>query len=132
MNDLNAANVQGIPKTAWRFYRSNLATIVWDNRGSDKALANFSDGFFTTEDKAVANILRQKGYPEIPLDAAAPPDILVQQAAPVLKTPDVPVLTSIGNIKGEAAESAAAKVMEGVMDIPQPITPGQSIGRVKA
>ena len=128
MNELNA---NAMPKTAWRFYRSNLATVVWDNRGSDKALANFRDGYFVTEDKAVANILRAKGYPEIPLNADVPPDVIINQAAPTLKTGDVPIIKSIGNITGEAAEAAAARIMDNVMDIPQPISQQSQIGRVK-
>lgn len=118
-------------KTAWRFYRSNLSTIVWDaRRGTNKPLADFGKGYFTTEDKAVANILREKGYIEIPLNMTEPPALVVNQPAPILNTRNgsVPVMKGAGNITGEAAEKAASGMMDGLVDIPevkteQPLAP---------
>lgn len=118
-------------KTAWRFFRSNLSTVVWDPRkGMNKPLANFSKGHFTTEDKAVADILRKKGYIEIPLNMEKPPAIVVEQPAPQLMQEDVPVLKNIENLKGEAAEAAAQKAMDGIVQIPevqasQPLSPSR-------
>ena len=125
MSDINEDKVE--IKTAWRFYRSNLSTIVWDPRlGMNKSLADFSKGYFTTEDKAVAKILRKKGYVEIPLNMTEPPMIVVNQPAPQLRTDNVPVFKNAGNITGGAAEEAAGKLMEGVIDIPQ-VQPQQSL-----
>ena len=63
-------------KTAWRFYRSNLSTIVWDP-AKDGVMADFRLGHFTTNDPVVAGKLRKLGYVEIPLDATEPPDVEV-------------------------------------------------------
>jgi hypothetical protein len=129
----NQDNTEVEVKTAWRFFRSELSTIVWDSRpGMNKALADFSKGHFTTEDKAVAKILRDMGYVEIPLDMTEPPAIVVQQPAPQLKTKNVPILKGAGNVTGAAAEQAGQNLMESVMDIPE-VQPGQSTGpaRVK-
>lgn len=121
-------------KTAWRFYRSNLSTIVWDAR-NNKRLADFGKGYFTTEDKAVATILRDKGYIEIPLNMTEPPVMTVNQPAPILNTRNgsVPVMKGAGNISGDAAESAASGMMDGLVDIPevkieQPLSPGRVKG----
>lgn len=59
----------------FRFYRSNLASVVWDP-DKDKALCEFIKGQYYTEDPVVADKLRNLGYPEVPLDANTPPDIL--------------------------------------------------------
>lgn len=107
-------------KTAWRFFRSNLSTIVWDARpGAKQPLADFSKGYHTTEDKAVAKILRSKGYLEIPLNMTEPPEVVINQPAPILKTRNVPVMKGAGNISGNAAEAAAAGMMDGVVEIPE-------------
>lgn len=58
-----------------RFYRSNLPTIVWDPK-HNRALCEFVDGQFYTEDPEVASILTDKGYPEVALDQTTPPDIM--------------------------------------------------------
>lgn len=121
-------------KTAWRFYRSQLSTIVWDARpGMEKPLADFSKGHFTTEDKAVANILRKIGYVEIPLNMTEPPAIVVMQPAPQLKTANVPIMPGSGNVSGEAVEQAGQDMMDKIMDIPE-VQPNQSMGpaRVKS
>lgn len=135
MADVNeTGNDEVEVKTAWRFFRSQLPTIVWDPRpGSNKAMADFSAGHFTTEDKAVAKILREKGYIEIPLNMTEPPAIVVQQPAPQLKTENVPILKGAGNVTGAAAEQAGQNIMESVMEIPE-VQPGQNAGptRVKS
>ena len=61
----------------FRFYKSNLAKIVW-HPTQDKVMANFVNGSFITSDKKVARILLDKGYPQIPVDAEEPPDVLVR------------------------------------------------------
>jgi len=109
-------------KTAWRFYRSNLSTVVWDaRRGAKQPLADFGKGYHTTEDKAVAKILREKGYIEIPLNMTEPPAYVVNQPAPVLNTRNgsVPVMKGSGNVTGEAAERAGSGMMNGLVDIPE-------------
>jgi len=63
-------------KQEFRFYKSNLAKVVWDP-DNNRALADFEGGSFTTDDIRVAKILLDKGYPQIPVDATEPPDVLV-------------------------------------------------------
>lgn len=62
-----------IPK---KFYRSQLATIVWDAK-NEKVLADFKEGYFITEDKRTIGILIELGYPEVKLHSEAPPEGLV-------------------------------------------------------
>jgi len=133
MTDVNENQDNVEVKTAWRFFRSELSTIVWDVRpGMNKPLADFSKGHFTTEDKAVAKILRSKGYVEIPLNMTEPPAIVVMQPAPQLKTANVPIMRGAGNVSGVAVEQAGQNMMDKVMEIPQ-VQPGQTVGpsRVK-
>lgn len=81
---------------AWRFYRSNLSTIVWDKDG-DKKLADFSEGHFTTADIKVAAKLKQLGYPEIPLNATEPPaGIIINQPSTIIDG-DVPIMSAAVN-----------------------------------
>jgi hypothetical protein len=42
-------------------------------------MADFSIGHFTTDDQRVAEYLLALGYPEIPLDATEPPNIIIQK-----------------------------------------------------
>jgi len=71
----NNPKVKG--KQRYRFYKSNLPKIVWDpNR--DRKLADFDGGSFTTDDIKVAQFLLKKGYPQIPVDATEPPNVLVR------------------------------------------------------
>lgn len=65
-------------QTLFRFYRSNLATVVWDPK-QGHALAEFVKGQFYTEDKKVAEKLIELGYPQVPLDAETPPQILFEK-----------------------------------------------------
>jgi len=79
---------------AWRFYRSNLSTIVWDPK-SEQPMADFSAGHFTTDDPKVARKLIDIGYPEIPIDATEPPsNIIVSQPTRAIDG-DVPVIKSL-------------------------------------
>lgn len=104
----------------WRFYRSHLPTIVWDARGGqNKAMADFSKGYFTTKEEEVADILRSKGYLEIPLNMTEPPAVIINQPSPQLLSKHVPLMPGAGNISGEAAEIAANRMMEKVLSIPE-------------
>ncbi|MGD9156796.1 MAG: hypothetical protein PVG39_00180 [Desulfobacteraceae bacterium] len=81
---------------AWRFYRSNLSTIVW-NPKSEQPLADFTAGHFTTDDPKVARTLRELGYPEIPLDASEPPaNVIISQPTQAIDG-DVPIVRSLMN-----------------------------------
>lgn len=72
-------------KQEFRFYKSNLPKVVW-NPNADKSMADFEGGTFTTSDKSVALILLEKGYPQIPIDATEPPEILVRIPGQSLQT----------------------------------------------
>ena len=88
-----AKNKTADEQQAWRFYRSNLSTIVWD-RSKDKPLADFSAGYFTTTDPIVAEKLTAEGYMEIPLDSKEPPmDIIINKPATIIRG-DVPIMKS--------------------------------------
>ncbi|MDA3788081.1 MAG: hypothetical protein PF503_06265 [Desulfobacula sp.] len=78
----NSGKTKG--KKIFRFYKSNLPAIVWDPKAG-KPLADCSKGHFTTEDINVAGILLDKGYPQIPIDADSPPDIIVGPVGDSLK-----------------------------------------------
>jgi len=106
-------------ETAWRFYRSNLATIVWDPN-LDKVLADFSTGTFITEDPKVAKKIRELGYPEIPLDATSPPpDIIIQQPAFAIDG-DVPIM---GKAVGEKLMEQKMKLKTKQVGDPAPQAP---------
>jgi len=85
-----------------RFFRATLPTIVW-NPKEDRALAEFVNGQFTTEDEEVAETLLSLGYPEIGLDDEAPPMII---PAPVKEIGDVPIMP------GQMTEQSAAKKIQ--------------------
>jgi len=81
---------------AWRFYRSNLSTIVWDP-ASGQPLADFSAGHFTTDNPKTARKLAALGYIEIPLDATEPPaGIIISQPTHAIDG-DVPVIGALMN-----------------------------------
>lgn len=108
---------------ARRFYRSNLETIVWDP-DNNKPLADFGKGHFTTEDPRVAQRLVELGYPEIPLDAKRPPDILVNKPTHVIEG-DVPVMGQ--NQAPIAVEKNVERRETVVDDRPQaPATPAEA------
>jgi len=72
-----------------KFYRATLPTIVW-NPKEGRALAEFVNGQFETEDDEVAETLKDIGYPEVKLDAIDPP-ILIPDPVPISQ-PDVKVM----------------------------------------
>ena len=65
-------------KESFRFYRSNLASVVW-NPKAGAPLAEFKRGEFITSEPWIAQKLIDLGYPRVPLDATIPPDILFQK-----------------------------------------------------
>ena len=85
-----ARTSNGVEK--WRFYRSNLSTIVWDPAG-DCALADFTEGHFTTDNPKVAKTLAALGYVQIPLDAVKPPEHIIVRQPTVELLGDVPVMS---------------------------------------
>jgi len=104
---------------AWRFYRSNLPSKVW---GGDEVgvIADFSKGHFTTEDKKLAIMLKQKGYVEIDLDATAPPNIIVSPPTQVLKEgANIPIMTP--GINQNIAEQQMKNITEEVVAPPEVI-----------
>jgi len=101
-----------------RFYKSNLPMIVWDP-DTNSALADFSEGHFTTEDPKVAEILRGKGYPEIPLDLESPPDIIVNQPTRVLKDQKNLV---IPNLHPGMSQEAIERKMDEITEEVTPVT----------
>jgi len=108
----------------WRFYRSNLSTIVWDP-AKDRPLADFTEGFFTTSSKSTASTLRNLGYVQIPLDAKEPPkDIIVNQSATVING-DVPLMSvATGEKLMEAKMKARTKVVGKPKPSKKPLAPG--------
>lgn len=74
-----------------KFYRATLPTIVWDPVNK-KALAEFVNGQFITEDEDVAELLKDRGYPEVKLDVENPPE-LIPDPVPIV-SPDVKILPS--------------------------------------
>ena len=58
----------------YKFFRSELPTVVWDGK-LNKAIARFVDGQFVTTDLTVARKLEQMGYPLIPVSTKTPPNI---------------------------------------------------------
>lgn len=90
-------------KKAWRFYRSNLSTIVWDP-DKDKPLADFTEGHFTTDDPRVAAKLKALGYMEIPLESTEPPpNIIIREVNPTING-DIPVVPNIAAADPRAVE----------------------------
>jgi hypothetical protein len=85
----------------FRFYRSNLATVVW-NPEKDKPLATFVKGQFYTKDPVVAQKLTEMGYPQVSLDANTPPDILFEKGE--ILEGNVPIMP-----KGMNEEAVLAK-----------------------
>jgi hypothetical protein len=102
---------------AWRFYRSSMPTIVW-NPDTDSALADFSEGHFTTDDPVLADRLRSMGYPEIPLDATEPPaGVIVRPPVHVIEG-DVPLMS--GAAGPALMETKMSKIMK---QVPDPTAP---------
>lgn len=106
---------------AWKFFRSEMATIVWD-KDNNCELAIFENGVFQTEDKRTAEILRAKGYIEIPLDADAPPETIKVMPAPI-RSGSIPLMpAAAAALNREGAESMASQIqnkMDAAVDVPQ-------------
>lgn len=104
-----------------RFYRSNLATIVWDPK-NNRPLCEFVDAQVITDEERVINKLRELGYPEVDMDAVVPPPI--PEVVQIGESPDVPILspgvteeTALKRAKLEAARLEAKK--ESVIPTPK-------------
>jgi len=101
----------------WRFYRSNLETIVW-NPDTNSRLADFSKGHFTTDDPKVAKRLKDLGYVEIPLDAEEPPpDIMVRKPQVLPDDINVPIIRGNNEVVGQNRTEA---FRESISDTPSP------------
>lgn len=84
-----------------KFYRSQLATIVWDSV-NNKILADFKKGYYITSDNRTIDILRQLNYPEVELNSTVPPPGLeVKQPTIELKN-GIPLMSP--NISEKLAE----------------------------
>jgi hypothetical protein len=105
--------------TQYRFYRSNLETIVWDKE-KNCALAEFVNGQFVTDDPEVAQVLLDLGYPRIPLDATSPPDIMYPKGSILEDNKDVNVLpAALGEtaaLNREKAQAALNRMKESEKD----------------
>lgn len=108
-------------KPAWKFFKSEMAGIVWDPK-NNMVMAEFKDGVFETEDKNIAVILRNKGYIEIPMDTSAPPETVNVMPAPV-RSGNIPLMpAAAAALKPAAAEAMADQIntqMDQVVDVPK-------------
>jgi hypothetical protein len=102
----------------WRFYRSNLETIVWDPE-HDKPLAQFVQGEFITDDPRVAERLLELGYPRVSLEAVNPPDVLFEKGHSL--DGDVRVLPDgVGEIAALNREKVKAAIEKQKAEIQSP------------
>jgi hypothetical protein len=69
-----------------KFFRSGLASVIWDKE-RNKVLARFEEGQFVTSDARTIKLLKEAGYPTVPLNAKAPNRVL--QENPVMP-PEAP------------------------------------------
>lgn len=96
----------------WRFYRSNLETIVW-NPKTNSPLADFSEGHYTTDDPEVADELRELGYVEIALDATEPPpDVMVKKPTILPDDFSVPIIRGNNETAGDIRTEAFRETLE--------------------
>lgn len=102
----------------YRFYRSNLATVVW-NPKEGKALARFVNGQFYTKDVEVARKLTEMGYPQVSLDASTPPNILFEKGE--ILEGNIPIMPKGMNeetvLAQQMAEAEQAKLAEQAKNI---------------
>lgn len=84
-------------KIQFRFYRSNLESVIWDAE-NDCPLAKFVNGEFITTDAGIAKKLEALGYPRVGINDAEPPDILYKKGDTI--TEDIKILP---NALGETA-----------------------------
>lgn len=75
----------------FRFFRSNLPTIVWDP-DKNRAIVEFVEAQYYTEDEKIAQMLIDKGYPQIPLDLEEPPDVWFKRGRSLADGENVPVM----------------------------------------
>lgn len=105
-----------------RFYRANLAAVVWDAE-RNRSMAEFIDGQFITTNKSVADKLLELGYPEVDLKTENPPDFIAPKGSSI--DGDVPVIpASYGegaalNKQKAAAALKAAATTEGAKQKPK-------------
>lgn len=84
-----------------KFYRSQLATIVWDSE-NNCILADFKRGYFITSDKRTIRILKKLNYPEVEIESESPPKGLIVRQPSVELKGDVPIFSS--NLSEKLAE----------------------------
>lgn len=118
----------------YRFYRSNLATIIWDPP-NNKPLAEFVDGQFYTEDAEVAQKLIEAGYPQVDLKATEPPNIMFEKGRSLAEgenvgvmakgvTEDVALADEKKVLEQKALAAKAVALTDGQENMPEdPVTP---------
>lgn len=105
------------PIKKFRFFKSGLPAIVWDNN-NDTALVRFKNGEFVTEDEKIAKILMDKGYPQISMKAQDPPDItLVPQGRSLEEGENIPVLSK--DISESIGEARTRSIVDNQPKAPQ-------------
>lgn len=114
-----------------RFYRANLATVVWDAERNCQ-MAEFIDGQFITTNKTIADKLCDLGYPEVELEAENPPDFMAPKGSSI--DGDVPIIPPA---YGEGAalnkqKAAAALKAEGAKSKEKPKSTRKIIKRRKS
>lgn len=93
-----------------KFFRSKLATIVWDS-ANNCILADFKMGYFTTSDKRKIKILKELGYPEVEIESEAPPEGLSVEEKIVFEN-DTPVIKLESNAENYKLNSEKIKKPE--------------------
>jgi hypothetical protein len=105
-------------QNTWRFYRSNLETIVWDPE-NDRPLVEFIQGEFITSDPRIAEKLLELGYPRVPLEAVDPPDVIFEKGHSL--EGDVRVLPeNVGEVAALNREKAQAAIEKQKAEIKSP------------
>lgn len=92
-----------------KFYRSQLATIVWDSI-NEKILADFKNGYFITSDKRTINILRELNYPEVEINSVVPPPGLEVKPPAIELKGSVPLMSP--NISEKLGEQKFVEAMK--------------------
>jgi len=104
--------VEKTQQKLFRFYRSNLASIVWDKE-AEKPLVEFVNGQFYTEDETIAEKLIALGYLEVPLDLETPPEVFFKRGRALKEGENAPLMPK--NMNEEVAlqkEKAILKQQE--------------------
>ncbi len=76
MTDIQRNNPQKDGDNVYRFYKSNLPGVIWDN-DKNCSLVEFEEGVFETKIKRTAKILLDKGYLQVDPNAIQPPNVIV-------------------------------------------------------